>query len=188
MHDMMCTRPDVSYALSMTSRYQANPGESHWIAIKNVFKYLRRTKDSFLVSGGYSELRVKGYTDASFQTDRDDLKSQAYFVVIMNGGAVCWRSFKESVIADSITETECIAGSEAAKEAVWIRQFLEGLKVVPVAADPITIYCDNNGVIFQAKVSNAVDLVRRIKYIVPVRVLMNASSLTHDYMLNCLNS
>ena len=35
MYAMMCTRPDVSYSLSMTSRYQANPGESHWIAVKD---------------------------------------------------------------------------------------------------------------------------------------------------------
>jgi len=47
MYAMICTRPDVSYALSKTSRYQANPGESHWIAVKNILKYLRRTKDSF---------------------------------------------------------------------------------------------------------------------------------------------
>jgi len=52
MYAMICTRPDVSYALSMTSRYQANPGESHWIAVKNILKYLRRTKDSILVFGG----------------------------------------------------------------------------------------------------------------------------------------
>ena len=52
MYAMMCTRPDVSYALSMMSRYQANPGESHWIAVKNILKYLRRTKESFFVFGG----------------------------------------------------------------------------------------------------------------------------------------
>jgi len=96
-------------------------------------------------------LCVKGYTDSSFQTDRDDMKSQAGFVFMLNGGAVSWRSFKESVIADSTTEAEYIAASEAAKEAVWIRQFLDGLKVVPSAQDPITLYCDNNGTIFQAR-------------------------------------
>jgi hypothetical protein len=42
MYAMMCTRPDVSYALSMTSRYQANPGERHWIAVKNILKYLKK--------------------------------------------------------------------------------------------------------------------------------------------------
>ena len=40
MYAMICTRPDVSYALSMTSRYQQNPGEGHWIAVKNILKYL----------------------------------------------------------------------------------------------------------------------------------------------------
>ena len=42
MYAMMCTRPDVAYAVSMTSRYQSTPGESHWIAVKNILKYLRR--------------------------------------------------------------------------------------------------------------------------------------------------
>ena len=72
MYAMICTRPDVSYALSMTSRYQANLGEDHWIAVKNILKYLIRTKDVFLVYGGEEELSIKGYTDASFQTDKDD--------------------------------------------------------------------------------------------------------------------
>ena len=48
MYAMLCTQPDVSYALSMTSRFQSDPGECHWIAIKNILKYLRRTKDIFL--------------------------------------------------------------------------------------------------------------------------------------------
>ncbi|XP_074292192.1 secreted RxLR effector protein 161-like [Silene latifolia] len=123
MYAMICTRHDVSFALSMTSNYQNNPGESPWIAVKNILMYLRRTKDSFLVFGEDTELRVKGYPNASFQTYRDDMKSKAGFVFMINGGAVCWRSFKEFVIADSTTEAKYIAASEAAKEAVWIRQF-----------------------------------------------------------------
>ena len=46
------------------------------MAIKNILKYLRRTKDIFLIYGnGDSDLHVKGYTDASFQSNRDDSKS-----------------------------------------------------------------------------------------------------------------
>ncbi|XP_074291598.1 secreted RxLR effector protein 161-like [Silene latifolia] len=151
MHAMIFTRPNVSYALSMTSRYQANPGYSHWVAVKNILKYMIRTKDLFLVFGGETELSVKGYTDSSFQTDMDDLKSQVGFVFMINGGAVSWRSFKEPVVADSTTEAEYIATSEATKEAVWMRQFLEGLRVVPSAKDPITLYCDSISAIVQAK-------------------------------------
>ena len=61
MYVMFCTRPNVSYALSMTSRYQSDPGEGHWIAVKNILKYLRRTQDYFLIFGGNEELAVKGY-------------------------------------------------------------------------------------------------------------------------------
>ena len=73
MYAMLCTRPDVSYALIITSRYQSDPDESHWIVIKNILKYPRRSKDMFLVYGGLKDdLIVNGYTDASFQYDKDD--------------------------------------------------------------------------------------------------------------------
>ena len=66
----------ISYALSIMSRYQSDPGESHWTAVKNILKYLRRSKDMFLVYGGLEDdLVVNGYTDASFQSDKDDFRS-----------------------------------------------------------------------------------------------------------------
>ena len=86
-HAMLCMRPDVSHALSITSRCQPNLGEKHWMAIKNILKYLRRTKDMFLVYAG-TELIVRGYIDSSFQSDRDDFKSQSSYIFILNGGVV----------------------------------------------------------------------------------------------------
>ena len=152
MYAMICTRPDVSCALSMTNRYQQNPGDSHWMAVKNIIKYLRRTKEMFLVYGGLEEeLNVKCYTDASFQTDRDDCKSQSGYVFIMNGGAVSWKSSKQSVVAQSTTESEYVAASEAAKEAAWMKKFIDELGVVPSIQDPLEIFCDNEGAIALAK-------------------------------------
>ncbi|KAI3790529.1 hypothetical protein L2E82_03631 [Cichorium intybus] len=152
MYAMLCTRPDVSYALSMTSRYQQNPGEAHGTAVKNILKYLRRTREMFLIYGGSEEnISVKCYTDASFQTDRDDSRSQSGCVFILNGGAVSWRSSKQDVVAQSTTESEYIAASEATKEVVWIRKFIEDLGVVPSIQDPVEIFCDNEGAIAQAK-------------------------------------
>ncbi|VFQ65604.1 unnamed protein product [Cuscuta campestris] len=66
MYAMVCTRLDVAFALSVTSRYQSNLGESHWTAVKSILKYFRRTKDAFLVYGGKEELSIVGYTDAYF--------------------------------------------------------------------------------------------------------------------------
>jgi hypothetical protein len=90
----------MSYALSVASRQQANPGFAHWTAVKTILRYLRKSKDMFLVYGGETELVVRGYTDASFQTDRDDLRSQSGFVFTLNGGAVSWRSSKQDTTTD----------------------------------------------------------------------------------------
>jgi hypothetical protein len=49
------------------------------------------------------------------------------------------------------TEAEYIAASEAAKEAIWIRNFVSKLCVVSSASSPIDLYCDNSGAIAQAK-------------------------------------
>ncbi|KAM2871516.1 hypothetical protein FF1_019150 [Malus domestica] len=151
MYAMICTRPDIAYAVSITSRYQSNPGLEHWTAVKTVLKYLRRTKDMFLVYGGASELRVEGYTDADFQSDVDDRSSNSGYVFTLNGGAVSWKSKKQSVIADSTTEAEYVAAAEAGKETFWMMKFIAELGVVPTITSPVTLYCDNNGAIAQAK-------------------------------------
>src|SRR4051812_36824095 len=109
----VCTRPDVSFALSACRRYQSNPGLVHWAAVKNILKYLRRTKELFLVYGGDEELLEKGYIDASFMTDHDDFKSQSGYVFTLNGGAVSCKSFKQNIVANCTTEAEYIAASEA---------------------------------------------------------------------------
>nr|GFB77589.1 retrotransposon protein, putative, Ty1-copia subclass [Tanacetum cinerariifolium] len=77
----------------MTSRFQQNPGEEHWTAVKNILKHLRNTKDMFLVYGGNMEreLRVSCYTDAGYLTDAENLKSQTGYVFVLNGGAVDWK-------------------------------------------------------------------------------------------------
>ncbi|GKB14602.1 retrovirus-related pol polyprotein from transposon TNT 1-94 [Tanacetum coccineum] len=71
-----CTRPDVAFAQNITSCFQQNPGEPYWTAVKNIFKYLRNTKDMSLVYVGNpeAELRVDCYCNAGFETDRDDIK------------------------------------------------------------------------------------------------------------------
>ena len=70
---------------------------------------------------------------------------------MLNGGAFSWKSVKQDTIADSTTEAEYIAASEAAKEAVWIRSFMTGLGVIKNASNPVGLFCDNTGAIAQAK-------------------------------------
>ncbi|GJT20603.1 retrotransposon protein, putative, ty1-copia subclass [Tanacetum coccineum] len=102
MYAVRCTRPDVAFA---------------------------NTKDMFLVYGGNpkAKLRVDCYCNAGFETDRDDIKSQTRYIFVLNGGAVDWKSSKQSTIAMFATKAEYIAASEAAIETVWIRKFVLGL-------------------------------------------------------------
>ncbi|GKA35690.1 retrotransposon protein, putative, ty1-copia subclass [Tanacetum coccineum] len=149
MYVVRCTRPDVAFAQNITSRFQQNLGDLYWTTVKNILKYLRNTKDMFLVYGGdlKRELRVSCYTDAGYLTDADDLKSQTGYVFVLNGGAVDWKSAKQSIFATSSAEAEYIAAFDASKEAVWVRKFIFGLGVVPTIEKPINMYCDNTGAI-----------------------------------------
>ncbi|KAK1591530.1 hypothetical protein Q3G72_009150 [Acer saccharum] len=150
MYAMLCTRPDICFAVGIVSRFQSKPGPDHWTAVKHIFKYLKRTRDNMLVYSG-GDLVPVGYTDSDFQSDSDSRKSTSGAVFTIGGGAVIWRSIKQSCIADSTMEAEYVAACEAAKEAVWLRQFLIDLEVVPSANKQITIYCDNSGAVANSK-------------------------------------
>ena len=119
---MLCTRPDICFAVGMISRYQSDPDEEHWIAVKYIFKYLRRTRDYMLVYQDESLVPI-GYTDSNFQSDIESRKSTSGYVFTLGGGAVSWRSVKQSSITDSTMEVEYIAALEVAMEAVWLKIF-----------------------------------------------------------------
>ena len=65
----------------------------------------------------------------------------------LNEGAVSWRSSKQDTVANSTTEAEYIVASDAAKEAVLIKNFIFRLGVVPSITNLVDVYCDNNGAI-----------------------------------------
>nr|GEV77888.1 hypothetical protein [Tanacetum cinerariifolium] len=123
MYVVRNTRLDVAFAQNITSHFQQNPGEEHWTAAKNILKYLRNTKDMFLTG----------------------------YVFILNGGAVDWKSIKQSIFATSSTDAEYIATFDASKEAVWIREFIFRLGIVPTIEEHISMYSDNTGAIAIAK-------------------------------------
>ena len=92
-----------------------------------------------------------GYTDSDFQLDIESRKSTSRYVFTLGSRVVSWRSVKQSSIAESTMEVEYIAASEAAKEAVWLKNFLLNLGVVPLAQSANTLYCDNSKVVTNSK-------------------------------------
>ena len=73
-----------------------------------------------------------GYTDSDFQLDLDFKKSTSGCVFTLGGGAITWRSVKQSCITDSTTEAEYVSTWEATKEVVWLKKFLSDLGVVRI--------------------------------------------------------
>ncbi|GJY51001.1 retrotransposon protein, putative, ty1-copia subclass [Tanacetum coccineum] len=90
LYAVRCTRPDVAFAQNITSRFQQNPGKSHWIAVKTILKYLRNTKEMFLGYGKNpkAKLTVDCYCNVGFETDRDEIKSLTDNVLFKIGSAV----------------------------------------------------------------------------------------------------
>ncbi|XP_075095304.1 secreted RxLR effector protein 161-like [Nicotiana tabacum] len=146
MYAMLCTRPDIYFAVDVVSRFQSNPGREHWTSVKHIIKYLKRTRDYMLVY--YSDDLVPiGYTDSDFQSDRDSRKSTSENVFTLGGGAISWRRIKQTCVVDSTMEAGYVAASKVAKEAVWLGNFLRELGVVPSIQAPITLYCYNSGAV-----------------------------------------
>ena len=152
MYAMLCTRPDICYAVGIVSRFQSDPGPNHWVAVKHIFKYLRRTRDYMLVYSG-EDLTPVGYTDADFQSCLDSRKSTSGSIFTLGGSAIVWRSVKQTCTSDSTMEAEYVAASDASKEAVWLRKFLADLEVIPNMDRPMTLYCDNSAAIANTKES-----------------------------------
>ena len=91
------------------------------------------------------------YTDSDFQSDRGNSNSTSGYVFTLGGGAIAWRSVKHKCVSDSTMEAEYVAASEAAKEAIWLRNFLMDLDMIPDLPKIITIYCDNSGAVANSK-------------------------------------
>lgn len=133
MFAMIATRPDIAFAVGMVSRYMANPGKKHWIAVKHILKYLKGTANKCLRFGN-NDASIVGYTDSDYGGCADTRRSTSGYVFIFAGGAISWRSCLQSCTSSSTTEAEYVAASEASKEAIWLARLLGNLDIeqVPV--------------------------------------------------------
>ena len=150
MYAMLCTRPDICYAVGLVSRFQSNPGVAHWQAVKRILRYLKGTSDYVLCYQG-KDLQLIGYSDADWGGDPDERKSTSGYAFLLGGGAISWCSKKQSCIALSTMEAEYIACSAAVQEGVWLKRFIERLGVFAVPKGPATIYSDSTAAIAYSK-------------------------------------
>ena len=107
MPRLLCTRPDIYYAVRVVSCFQSNPGIEHGTTVKHILKYLRRMRNFMLLYSG-GDLNPLGYTDFDFQSDKNSKKSTSGSLFTLGEVVVVWRSVKPSSITDSAMEAEYI--------------------------------------------------------------------------------
>ena len=137
MYVMNCTCPDIAYAVSKLSRYTSNPGPDHWKAIVVVLRYLKYTQNYGLNYSKYPVV-LEGYCDANWISDTKDSKSTSGYLFTFGGGAVPWKSFKQTCIT---MESEFIALDKVGQEAEWLCHFLEDIPMWPQPVPAICIHC-----------------------------------------------
>ena len=149
MYAMICTRPDLSHAVSVVSRYMSNPGKQHWEAVKWILQYLKGTSDKgSLYSKDSGNDEVKGFVDSDYAGDLDKRRSITGYVFLLGGGPISWKSTLQRTVALSTTEAEYMAAIEAAKEAVWLRGLVGELGIMQ---EKMIIGCDSQSAICLAR-------------------------------------
>ncbi|GJZ37344.1 retrovirus-related pol polyprotein from transposon TNT 1-94 [Tanacetum coccineum] len=143
---LMVGTADIAYAVSVVSRYLANPGKIHWEAVKWILKYLRGTVNVGLVYGTHrgNHVDVTGFVDSDYAKDPDKGRSITGYAFLVQGCVVSWKATLQHVVALSTTEAEYMALTEAVKEAIWLRGLLEELGV---ELNTVAVNCDNQGAI-----------------------------------------
>lgn len=88
---------------------------------------------------------MSDYSDASFQTDRDNFYFHSDGEFLVSNGAVTWKSSKKKMVADSTCESKYIVASEVAKETTLLKNFVGDLRNEPSIQKTIEIFYENEG-------------------------------------------
>ena len=145
----VCTRPDISYAVSELSKYASNPGKEHWEGIKRILQYLRGTTGHGLSYGHLPSMkRLHGFADASYGRCVDTRRSRFGGVFLINNGPVEWKSKLTQIVALSSMEAEYIGSCEFVRIGVWLRRCLN--EIGRLQKEPTPLGCDNKSAIIFA--------------------------------------
>lgn len=141
---LLFTRPDMTYAVNQLTRHVNDPRRAHWLAAMRVLKYLRGTINLALHYQREEEpaAGIIGYSDADWGGDTETRRSTTGFVFLLCGGAVSWKTKLQTSVALSTCEAELMALSDAAREAIWLRQLAIELQL-PSSSEPVLINEDN---------------------------------------------
>jgi hypothetical protein len=154
MYLMVCTRPDIAFAVNFLARACAAPEKRHMQSVMNLARYLKgtQTKGIFYPAKQKGEaftLNLHGYIDSAFADCKLTRKSTSGYLFSVNNAPITWRSGRQSIVTTSTTEAEYVAACDGSKEAVWLRKLFEELGCEMI--QPTILFEDNNSCIAQTE-------------------------------------
>jgi hypothetical protein len=113
-------------------------------AVNRIFAYLNNDRCKTIRYSGRHGFDLKGFVDSDFAGCEDSRRSTSGWVFTLAGGPVSWNAQRQKTVATSTLDAEHIAGAEAAKEAVWIRNFINDLRIPGIQVGSVPLYIDCN--------------------------------------------
>lgn len=143
----LSTRPDIAYTVSRLSSFNSGWTQTHWLAAKHVLRYLKGTLHFGITysANNPSPNIPDAWSDADFSQCPETRRSISGNLCRLNGGTVCWKSQKQSVVALSTAEAEYVSASEAVRQLLWVRSFL--FDIFQQQTAPTTLYLDSSSAI-----------------------------------------
>jgi hypothetical protein len=142
----------LKYVLVLTwlGKYQKSLDISHWNGIKKVLRYIQGTNGLMLTYKRSDSLEIVGYSDSDFAGCLDTDRSTSGYV------------FKQTVMTLSTMYAEFVACYEAVGQAMWLKKFVFGLRVVDSIERPLKLYCDNEPTVLYAHNNKKIKAAKRI--------------------------
>ncbi|KAF7123464.1 hypothetical protein RHSIM_Rhsim12G0122300 [Rhododendron simsii] len=141
---LTASRPDIMFSVCLCARFQSSPKESHYLAVKRIFKYLIGTPNLGLWYPKGTSIDLIGYSDADFAGCAIDRKSTSGTCQFLGHSLVSWFSKKQHSVALSTAEAEYVAVGSCCAQVLWMKQQLEDFGLF---FDHIPIKCDNTSAI-----------------------------------------
>lgn len=154
------TRPDLSFAINMTSQFLQSLMDVHFSAVKRILRYVKGTIHFRLTFSPRPDHGIIGYTDADWARCIETRRSTYGYAIFLGVNLVSWSAKKQPTVSRSNCESEFHFLANAASEVVWLSNLLRELRVLPSPC-PLLL-SDNKSVIFLSQNSVAHKLAKHI--------------------------
>ncbi|GJX78127.1 ribonuclease H-like domain, reverse transcriptase, RNA-dependent DNA polymerase [Tanacetum coccineum] len=142
---LLHTRPDLSYSVGLLSRFMQEPREQHMKAIRQVLRYVKGTKDYGITYKHNGGNKIHGFSDSSYGVNTQEGKGTTGIIFYYGESPISWSTQKQATVALSSCESEFIAATAAATQALWLKRLLS--KLTHSEEEKVTIRVDNKSAI-----------------------------------------